>query len=176
MVRGVVSFGGERDQASSQGSFFLKAAFGKADTFAWKLPALPCVVKQRSLMKGTQKKLKLLAQSSALQCVSTRTLVTAMEAGRESRASNGSHTQLTEWGVWELAGKTPVTLPVVVVGFYSVAELLGWRAPSWEGLRTSQRHGQPLTLLVAASMHPQGQPPWWSSPESEHGWSLHPNV
>lgn len=34
MVRGVVSFGGERDQASSQGSFFLTAAFGKADTFA----------------------------------------------------------------------------------------------------------------------------------------------
>ena len=65
-------------------------------------------------MKCVQKKLKVLASPSALQCVSTWTLVTAVEEGRESTAVNRSHTQITEWGVLELAGEMPVKLSVVV--------------------------------------------------------------
>lgn len=74
-------------------------------------------------MKREQEKLKLLAEPSALQR-SAWTLVMAMEEGRESTAVNRSHTQITEWGVLELAGKMPAELSVVVVGFYCVAEML----------------------------------------------------
>lgn len=41
-----------------------------------------------------------------------------MEEGRESTAVNRRHTQITEWGALEPAGKVPAALSVVVVGFY----------------------------------------------------------
>lgn len=36
---------------------------------------------------------------------------------------------------------------------------------SWEGLWKSQHRCQPLTPLVAASLHPPYQRSWWSSPQ-----------
>lgn len=41
--------------------------------------------------------------------------------GRERTAVNRSPAHVTEWGVLELAGKLPVKLVVVLVGFYRVA-------------------------------------------------------
>lgn len=78
-----------------------------------------------------------------------------MEEGRESTAVNRSHTQITVWGVLELAGIVPVKL--VVVGFYCVAGMLWDGSGSWEGLeRASITPSSSDHWLLHVYIHPCG--------------------